>query len=71
MDAPQNEYLKKLGLWGLYALAIVAALIVNALLNKYVGNGQVPQPPPPVVIVNPGEDGSLPAVKIIPGGGQQ
>jgi hypothetical protein len=67
-DENQNEYLKRLGLWGLYALAVVAALAVNALLNKYIGSGQqVPPPPPPVVIVQPGEEpGDLPIVTVRP-----
>ena len=52
-DETQNDYLAKLGKWGIYALAIAAALLVNALLNKYVGSGTVPPPPAPVIVVSP------------------
>jgi hypothetical protein len=52
-EETQADYLKSLGKWGIYALAIAAALLVNALLNKYVGSGTVPPPPAPVIVVSP------------------
>ena len=53
-DETQSAYIKRLALWGLYALAIVGAMAANALIGKYLGaSGKVPEPPPPIVIEVP------------------
>jgi hypothetical protein len=49
-----KDYTNRLGTWGMYALAVAAVLVLNALINKYVGGGgNLPPPPPPIVVVAP------------------
>ncbi len=43
-----SEYLKKLGQYGLYALALLAVMVANALVLNYVGvTEKLPPPPAP------------------------
>lgn len=53
-DETQQDYVKKLGKWGLFVLAAAAVMALNALMNKYIGSGTpLPPPPAPVIVVSP------------------
>jgi len=55
-----RDYLRTLALWALGVVAVVAASLVNALVQRWAGPAAPPVPPPPtpsVFVVGPeGQD---------------
>lgn len=53
----QNTYYRKLAIWAGYALAALATIAANALIQRWLGPSApaVPAPPPPVIVVQPSD----------------
>lgn len=58
-DEQPGAYLDRLKTWGLYALAVVVVLILQALITRFIGTGTLPPPPPPVIVVSPDQPVSV------------
>lgn len=62
-DDKANKYLEQLKLWAMGAVAVFALSIATALANRLIGV-PVQLPAPPIVIVQPNPDGSVPSVHV-------
>lgn len=64
MPEETKNYAARLKEWAMYMGAILTLTIASALAQRWLGK-EITLPAPPIIVVNPGEDGTAPVVRVL------